>query len=280
VTADIDIIMPTYNRRSVLPRALSCICSQTFRRWRLIVINDGGEDVEDLVSACGDDRIEYFSRPHLGKAAQLNFALGRVTAKYIAYMDDDDVVYPEHLAKLHGAAERMQSDFVYSDSMDVVLSADGNIVSRQVVNADDVTWEKLRISNFINHKHVLHTRELSKLAGNYDEDMRILIDFDYIKRLVRVACNPFHVREITGEHYLQPASSDSDAITNLWQRDPAAAGRSLLCFFRKDPEALSILYSSQTSEAHRLEAASHVRTVDLIRLLLRRLLVKARMVKK
>lgn len=240
---EITVILPTFNRRDVLPRALDCLMRQTFRDWRLLVVNDGGDDVADLIAACGDSRLEYHDRPHLGKAAQLNYALGLVTSKYVAYMDDDDTVFPEHLEKLHAAAERMGADFVYSDTYETVVGADGKVISRKTGNRLDATFENIRLFNAVNHKQILHTKALSDRVGGYDEEMRILIDFDYIKRLLKVSERPFHVREVTGEHFLKEGAGGRYAsISGLWKRDPEAAGRSLLRFFGKDPAALARLY--------------------------------------
>lgn len=242
----VDVILPTYNRRAFLSQAIDCIRRQTFRDWRLLVVNDGGEDVADIVRSFGDPRIVYFNRAHGGKAVQLNFALSQATADYIAYMDDDDDVFPEHLEKLLAAAERVGSDFVYSDTYLTVLDADGTVMSRTVENDADAPYDEIRIFNRINHKQVLHTRDLGRRAGAYDESMRILIDFDYIKRLAGLASCPFHLREITGEHFLRtdPRTGAYSSISGLWENDPVAAGRSLLAFFEKDPAALTRLYRS------------------------------------
>ena len=242
----IDVILPTYNRRVFLPRAIECICQQTFHDWRLLVVNDGGEDVADVVSGFDDDRIVYFNRPHAGKAAQLNFALAQAQAPYIAYMDDDDDVFPEHLEKLLSAAERVGADFVYSDTYLTILDADGEVASRTVENGEDAPYGEIRVFNRINHKQLLHARELGERLGGYDESMRILIDYDFIKRLAGAARRPFHLREITGEHFLRtdPKTGVFSSISGLWEKDPEAAGRSLLAFFAKDPAALKMLYRS------------------------------------
>ena len=240
----IDVILPTYNRREFLPKAIGCIRKQTFADWRLLVVNDGGEDVADIVAGFGDARIVYFNRPHAGKAAQLNFALAQVTAPYVAYMDDDDEVFPEHLEKLLSAAERVGADFVYSDTYLTVLDPVGNVLRRTVENELDAPYEEIRLYNRINHKQVLHTKELVDRAGGYDESMRILIDFDGIKRMVGAARRPFHLREVTGDHFLRmdAATGTALSISGLWEKDPAAAGRSLLTFFAKDPASLAKLY--------------------------------------
>ena len=242
----IDVILPTYNRRAFLPRAIACLRAQTFRDWRLLIVNDGGEDVADIVAGFNDARLVYFNRPHAGKAAQLNFALGEVTAPYVSYMDDDDDVFPNHLERLLFAAESLGADFVYSDTYLTILDPNGKVVRRTIENTRDAPYDEIRLYNRINHKQVLHTRELVERIGGYDAEMRILIDFDGIKRLVGAAKRPFHLREITGEHFLRMDAKTGavSSISGLWKKDPAAAGRSLLRFFEKDPEALARLYRS------------------------------------
>ena len=256
---NVDVILPTYNRRAFLPKAIECIRDQTFRDWRLLIVNDGGEDVADIVGGFGDPRLVYFNRPHAGKAAQLNFALSQATADYIAYMDDDDEVYPEHLAKLLSAAETQGADFVYSDTYLTLLDADGNVEWRRPENVMDAPWSEIRIFNRVNHKQILHTRALAERVGPYDEKMRVLIDYDFIKRLAKAATRPFHLREITGDHFLRrdPKTGEWSSITGLWTRDPAAAGESLLRFFAKDPAALAGLYQLARDQRKEIEDLSH-----------------------
>lgn len=250
----IDVILPTYNRRAFLPKAIESIRAQTFRDWRLLVVNDGGEDVADIVSGFGDPRLVHFDRPHAGKAAQLNFALDQVTADYVAYMDDDDEVFPEHLEKLLSAARDHNADFVYSDTYLTLLDRNGDVIKRGPENTLDAPYEEIRIFNRVNHKQILHTRVLGEKVGRYDETMRVLIDFDYIKRLAKAAVRPFHLREITGEHFLRqdPISGSWASITGLWTSDPPVVGESLLALFRKDPAALTALYLQARRDSKRL----------------------------
>lgn len=248
----IDIILPTFNRRAFLPRAIECVREQTFRDWRLLIVNDGGEDVSDLINACHDERIVYFNRPHGGKAAQLNFALTQVTAPYITYMDDDDDVFPNHLERLMATVRETGADLVYSDTYLTTLDADGKVIHRTTENTLDAPWEEIRLYNRINHKQLLHKAELASEIGGYDEEMRILIDFDGIKRLVKAAKKPVHLKEVTGDHFqrMNPKTGEIQSISGLWQSDPAAAGRSLIRFFSKDPEALARLYRSHAVLEH------------------------------
>jgi hypothetical protein len=240
----VTIILPTFNRRESLPAAIRSIAGQQFRDWRLLVVNDGGEDASDIVESFRDSRIEWHDRPHLGKAAALNHGLGLATTKYIAYMDDDDIVYPDHLAELVSLAEREKAEFVYSDTWAIWLDPQGAEIRRRIENDADVTFEDIRLFNRINHKQILHTKRLADEVGPYDERLRILIDYDYIRRLARVS-PPVHLRKTTGEHFFRFASDrqgDYASISGLWLSDPAACGRSLAALFENDPAAIAAIY--------------------------------------
>ena len=128
-------------RSCFLPRAIACLRAQTFRDWRLLIVNDGGEDVADIVAGFNDARLVYFNRPHAGKAAQLNFALGEVTAPYVSYMDDDDDVFPNHLERLLFAAESLGADFVYSDTYLTILAPHGKVVRRMTAPRSRPRWQ-------------------------------------------------------------------------------------------------------------------------------------------
>ena len=252
----VTIILPTFNRRRYLQTAIRSIHEQTFPEWRLLVVNDGGEDVSDIVAGFGDSRIEWHDRPHLGKAAALNFGLGLVRSKYIAYMDDDDLVYPDHLAELVALAEREKAELVYSDTWAIWTDPDGKEIRRKIENDQDVSFDDIRFFNLINHKQILHTKRLADEAGPYDERLRILIDYDYIRRLARLS-PPVHLRKTTGEHFLrQAAATDSEeeftSITGLWVSDPEACGRSVAALFEKDPAALADLYRFALRDRNRV----------------------------
>lgn len=238
----VSILLPTYNRRNYLGEAVRSILNQTYSNWELLVINDGGEDVSDIIASFNDNRIRCYNRPHEGKAATLNFGLSLVKSKYIAYMDDDDIVYPEHIANLVKTAEQNQADFVYSDTWAIVVSPEGKEIRRYVENDQDVTFDDIKFFNKINHKQILHSKKISDQVGLYDTRMSILIDYDYIRRLAQQT-TPIHLRQITGEHYLrQNTANESSSITSLWQSNPNLCGQSILALFDKDFKVLAEFY--------------------------------------
>ena len=262
-TPDITILMSTYNRRKYLPSVLKDMQAQTLSNWKLIIVNDGGDDVQDIVAGFSDSRMEYQNRQHAGKAAQLNYALSLVESKYIGYLDDDDRVMPQHYELLYNAAETNKAEFVYSNVKSVVLNYNNDsVIEEWPVNDEDIEWSDIRLHNKINHSTILHTKSLAEKVGGYDERMKVLIDFDYIKRLASLV-KPFHVHATTYQWNLrEDASGRVQSISGLWKRKPEEAGRSLLAFFEKDPASLAICYQEH---AQINELRQQVMNLDLER---------------
>ena len=252
----VTILLPTYNRRDYLPQAIKSIVDQTFRDWRMIVANDGGEDVADIVAGFNDPRVEYVNLPHKGKPGVLNAVLKMVESEYVSYMDDDDEVFPDHLRLLYATAVRNKAGFVYSDTyLTRVDKSTGKVLNERIENDRDVTPDMLRIQNFINHKQIIHRKELSDRIGGFDEELPILIDFDFIRRLAFVEA-PHHLRKVTGRHYLRMDGSVATSITGLWQRDPEACGKALLRIYSKTPADLAYAYRSGVIAINKLAAQS------------------------
>ena len=58
----VTLIIATFNRRSFLPEALRSAVEQSYRNLQIILVNDGGEDVSDIVEAINDPRIILINR--------------------------------------------------------------------------------------------------------------------------------------------------------------------------------------------------------------------------
>jgi len=222
----VDILMPTYNGRKYIKNAIKSVINQTYRNWNLVVVNDGGEDVADIIDEFHDSRIKYIVAEHKGKAHALNIGIENSNGEFIGYLDDDDILYPIHLEVLVKAALEDNKDFVYSDWYEVSLDENNKEIGREFQYRLDVAPWMLIPQNYINHKCILHNRSLFKKAGLYDEALDILIDWDMIRRLFFIS-PAYHVWSVTSErivYYKQ--NMVENRITGLWQREPVRAGTS------------------------------------------------------
>jgi len=209
----VTVLMPTYNRPETLREAVRSVVEQSFGDWELLVINDGGAEVGPIVRSFGDRRIVYVSRPaNRGKAACLNAGLARARGRYIAYLDDDDRWYPNHLATLCAALrEHPEAQAVYSDLYEVLcLKGPGgrrHPLQKRIQVCRDYNRMFMFHFNHVFHVSLMHERDLALRAGGYDERVRVLIDWD-LSRKLSFYTDFVHVPAITGEYYVPLTGSD------------------------------------------------------------------------
>lgn len=97
----VTIAMPIYNAGRYLRPAVNSIVQQTFADWDLIIIDDGSSDnaTETIRDIC-DPRIRVLrDGANRGLAARLNEAIDLARGEYFARMDQDDISYPDRLAR-------------------------------------------------------------------------------------------------------------------------------------------------------------------------------------
>lgn len=85
----VSCIMPTYNRRSLVPQAIRCFLRQDYANVELVIVDDGTDPIEDCVPQ--SERIRYFRLDHrLPLGAKRNFACEQARGEFIVHWDDDD----------------------------------------------------------------------------------------------------------------------------------------------------------------------------------------------
>ena len=95
----VSVIIPTYNRASLLPRAVHSVVNQQYEDLELIIIDDGSTDeTPAVVSAIGDTRIEVVRfEQNRGIGAARHEGVSRARGEFIAFIDSDDVWLPGKL---------------------------------------------------------------------------------------------------------------------------------------------------------------------------------------
>ena len=207
----ITVLTATYNRPEFLPEAIAGVINQTRLDWEMLVINDGGRDVGDIISSFGDPRIKYHSRPsNMGKAACCNLGLSLARGDLIAYLDDDDLWRPRHLEILSRALEENPNIIgAFSDLYLVPYILDPATGRRHPVEkimtlSRDFNRELMFHTNHVHHVSLMHRREAAVRAGLYNESVSVLIDWNINRKLAFIG-DMLHVPVPTGEYYVSMA---------------------------------------------------------------------------
>lgn len=133
----VSIVIATYKRSRLVPRAIESVRNQTYRNLEILVVDDGSPDNTRLVvESIQDNRIRYIRHEkNKGLPAARNTGIRVAQGEYIAFLDDDDE-WREH--KL----ERQLQAIKHYDA--VVCGALINGRPRSVHNHQNVTLDDLR----------------------------------------------------------------------------------------------------------------------------------------
>lgn len=279
---EVCVLMATYNRRATLAEAIQSVLDQTFTDWNLLVVNDGGEDVADIITQFDDPRIRYLNRPHQGKAAALNAAIEASQSRFIAYLDDDDRFLPNHLeALLSYLRTHPEHQFVHAMAEEIsTVCEHGRWIeqSRTIRYFSPVPPSGLRFNNHIPNLCAVHARQLFQQTGLFDETLRVLIDWDMYRRLA-LASPPVLLNLKTAEYYRRttPTNRAEGQITGLFATDPARYYRDRLHILRKPgyerfqsskPAACVVLLTEENKDdlqfIHRFMRIVQESTVELV----------------
>lgn len=97
----VSIIMPSWNTGSFIAESIQCVINQTYSNWELIIVDDCSTDnTDEVLARFNDCRIKYYkNEKNLGAALTRNRALREAQGEWIAFLDSDDIWYPQKLEK-------------------------------------------------------------------------------------------------------------------------------------------------------------------------------------
>ncbi|MBX3144440.1 MAG: glycosyltransferase [Trueperaceae bacterium] len=187
----VSVVLPTYKRPDLLPRAAGSVQAQTLQQWQLIVVDDNDptsperqqtrEVMEQLRS---DPRITYIEHDrNRGGSAARNTGIRAATAPFVAFLDDDDSWYPGKLAAQVELLERSGDDvaLVYCAFKHVAQDGSYRVMRPR---AEAHTVEALLTRNGVGTTSAVVCRRSALLeVGGFDETLASRQDIDLYLRL-------------------------------------------------------------------------------------------------
>lgn len=99
----ISVIVPVYNVAEFLPRTINSILGQTYKKFELILVDDGSPDNSGQICdnyAAKDNRIRVFHVPNGGAGAARKYGVGQANGRWIMFVDGDDTIPETTLSNL------------------------------------------------------------------------------------------------------------------------------------------------------------------------------------
>lgn len=99
----ISVIIPVYNSQKYLQKTLQSLQNQTFTDFEAICVDDGSTDDSPQILAqfAADKRFKIQRQDNAGGSAARNTGLDLAGGKFIAFLDNDDILHPQYLEILH-----------------------------------------------------------------------------------------------------------------------------------------------------------------------------------
>ncbi len=199
----VSVIVPTYNRPEMLKRAVESVLSQTYPSIEIVVVNDAGDDAEHIIRAL-NTRSDIFYIRHAanrGLAAARNTGIRAAHGKYIAYLDDDDIYYPDHIERLVTSLTSTDYRVAHTQACrSHQEKRDGRYIETHKTTpyTTDVTHEGLLVCNLVPVLCVMHEKSCLNEVGCFDETLPTHEDWDLWIRLSK-KYEFLHIPRVTAE---------------------------------------------------------------------------------
>lgn len=174
----VGVIVTTCDRPLQLERALFSLSCQTRPPDTVMLINDGRNAVRTIVERFSERlniSLLNTDQPYSGPSAARNVALNALNSDFVAFLDDDNLMWPRWI-------ERALCLFEADSKLDLVYGAQ---LRDAEMSTTDKKWflvpfdlEKLRQDNFIDLNQVIHRASTLR----FDETLKRMVDWDYFLR--------------------------------------------------------------------------------------------------
>lgn len=194
----VSIIVRTKDRPKLLKRALGSIFVQTYRPIEVVLVNDGGcdLDIDEIKSILGDVSLNYIRlEQNTGRAHAGNVGIENAKGEYIGFLDDDDEFLPEHIEVLVSFLTKSDYKVAYTDAMmlyeeDALLKTVSDDNYKNLVFSNDFDYSLLLFENYIPFMCPLFKRDAIMEAGGLDPSFTLYEDWDLLIRIAEK--HPFH----------------------------------------------------------------------------------------
>lgn len=131
----VSIIMPAYNCGDFIGITLDTVINQSYKQWEVIIVDDCSSDntaevVKEYMNK--DERFKYHKLDrNSGAAVARNTAVELARGKYIAFLDSDDVWFPEKLSKQISFME--ENNYLFTCTSYTKIDEQGEYLNRTIV---------------------------------------------------------------------------------------------------------------------------------------------------
>ncbi len=180
----VSVVLPTHNRRHLLPAAIESVRAQSFQDWELLVVDDGSTDgTWSLLEGLEDSRIRIFRQQHRGVSRARNLAIRESRSVWLGFLDSDDRWTPTKLQRqLEALEEHPELQICHTDEVWIRRGVRVNPKHKHQKYGGWIYHRCLPLC-LISPSSVLLQRRLLLRRGAFDENFPVCEDYELWLRL-------------------------------------------------------------------------------------------------
>lgn len=182
----ISVITPSFNQGGFIGRTLASVASQSYPALEHLVFDGSSTDNTLSILREAGPAVRWVSQPDGGQADAVNQGLRAAQGELIAWINSDDVYYPEAFA-------RVARHFAADPSLDVLYGDADHIDQddRPFERYPTAIWDPALLPHvcFICQPALIFRRRVLERVGLLNASLRYCMDYEYWLRLAAAGCH-------------------------------------------------------------------------------------------
>lgn len=174
----ISVIIPTYNRKHTLQRAIDSVLSQTFKPYEIIIVDDGSKDGTKEWLLQNYPSVQYIHQPNNGVSSARNKGIQISQGSWIALLDSDDEWMPEKLEYQSRFLEvNRDSSFCHTNEIWIRNGVRVNQMKKHKKYGGDIFKHCLDICRISPSSSIIN-KDVFEEVGAFDESLTVCEDYE------------------------------------------------------------------------------------------------------
>ncbi len=185
----VSVIITNYNYEDFILHAIDSALVQTYENIEVIIVDDGSSDNSRMIIsdyARKDSRVCPIFQSNSGQAAATNVGILASKGEFVAFLDADDIWYPDKLKKQLPLFEDSSVGVVYSSASIIDLSGNpyDEMITKRIDKAENFL-NSIILDNFIPFTSAVVRKQFFAKAGMLNAQYRVCTDYDLWLRLAK-----------------------------------------------------------------------------------------------
>ena len=180
----VSVVIPTFNRATLVERAIDSVLGQTHSAFEIIVVDDGSTDnTSATLRNKYSDKLVVFQQSNRGVSAARNVGIAHATGNWIALLDSDDEWLPSKLAQQLALIKNHTDCLLcHTDEIWIRNGVRVNAMNKHKKSGGDIYQQCLPLCA-ISPSSVIFQKQLLDDVGNFDETLPACEDYDLWLRI-------------------------------------------------------------------------------------------------